>query len=162
MKAREGHCISSVILDEPAAAHGGSKGPSCDPSLGEGDESSLGLRQLERLEFGTFGDGCVRRRRAGVALVNIGKRNGIDPGILNLGYQVGGSPSIAICTFDPRCPLAPSYSARGPLSGVKRSGWLSMVAAVGSSLRPAAKRRTARKSYSSVSKTPVASHRRVC
>jgi hypothetical protein len=41
---------------------------------------------------------------------------------------------MAMCSFEPRLRLAPSYPARGPLSGVERSVRLSMIAALGSAL----------------------------
>lgn len=64
--------------------------------------------------------------------------------------------STAMCSFEPRLRLPPSYPARGPLSGVERNVRLSIMAAVGSSLRPAARRKGARKSCARYSNTPAA------
>ena len=70
--------------------------------------------------------------------------------------------STAMWTFEPFRRLYPSYPARAPLPGVDWMVRPSSMTAVGSASRPAATRRTSRRSWAMVSKHPAASHRRAC
>jgi len=68
------------------------------------------------------------------------------------------SVSTALWTLELFLRFPPSYPACSPLSDVDRSVRLSMIAALGSALRPAANCNTARRSSTSASKQPAASH----
>ena len=120
--------------------------------------------------------GGVGRHVAGAALVDTGQGDAVAGGVLDVGGKpFHGGPVADIGRRHVQgqqmaqrvhrqvhlaAPLAPSYPARVPLSGVERGVRLSMMAAVGSCGRPEARRSRARRSCANASTHPAAISRR--
>lgn len=91
----------------------------------------------------------VREQGHGDAVIGIGGRD--------MHRQHLSSVSTTARRFEPWVRLCPAHAARSLLSGVERSVRLSTTTAKGSSAPPAAKRNTAHRSPSKLSKEPARS-----
>ena len=122
----EGFSISLVASDEAPAPRVPGKGSFHDPASWQQDKPALCLRQFDDVQRDAFGRGGICGGFAGVALIDIGKRDAVARGILDIGSKTGDGLAIAdisrrdsnacrcrsvstdMWTFEPRLRLAPS------------------------------------------------------
>ena len=178
VQACQGFGQALVVAGGPAAARHPGNAALDHPASWQRHEAALGLGQPDHLQGDALGPGLFGRLPAGVALVDVAKREVLIRRVLHrLGQPTNGRTIVVIgrrhlqgrqrakrvhrppCSLGPRVRLWPFRPARLPLSGVLRRVRLSSTAAVGSSPRPAAGLSTARTSGASRSKQPARNHR---
>jgi hypothetical protein len=95
VEASKGGRVALVVFHEPSTTRSPGEGPLHNPTSGQQNEASLGLRQLDHLKLDPFGCGCLRRCLASIALIDIGEGYRVTCRILDIGGQAADSLAIA-------------------------------------------------------------------
>jgi hypothetical protein len=83
VEASQGACISLVVFYQSAASGCPCEGSFDDPSTGQRGEASLGFREFNDLEGDALCTRGLGRLVTGIAVIDIGERDGLAGGVLD-------------------------------------------------------------------------------